>query len=87
MEVCLHILQAVVDSGNDFAADRWAEVEASSVGMYTKCLRLLRDNGLLEKKDGRYHLSRDMVYSLEKVPTKWNELVTVVEKGERILLS
>jgi len=55
--------------------------------MYTKCLRLLRDNGLVEKSNGHYRLSREMIYSTRKIPEKWNELVETIEKGEKMTLA
>jgi len=54
--------------------------------MYTKCLSILRENGLIEKRDSHYTLSRDLLISLEKVMDRWKELVNSVERGEKIEL-
>jgi len=81
---CLDILQSIIDSDNYFPSDEWKSVPKSSVGMYTKCLGILRENGLIEKKDGHYALSRDLMISLEKIIDRWRELVNAVERGEKI---
>jgi len=83
---CLDILQCIINSDNYFTADRWRAVPKSSVGMYTKCLGLLRENGLIEKRNGYYMLSRDMLISLEKIIDRWKELVNAVNRGEKITL-
>lgn len=54
--------------------------------MYTKCLGLLRENGLIERTDGHYKLSHDLFAALEKVLDRWGDLVRSVERGERIKL-
>ena len=87
VDMCITILQTIIDSNNWFPAERWQYVSKSSVGMYTKCLRLLRDNGLVEKSNGHYRLSREMIYSTRKIPEKWNELVETIEKGEKMTLA
>jgi len=85
--MCITILQSIIDGNNWFPAERWRDVAKSSVGMYTKCLRLLRDNGLIEKSNGHYRLSREMIYSTRKIPEKWSELVETIEKGDKITLA
>lgn len=85
--MCITILQTIINNENWFPAENWRDVAKSSVGMYTKCLKLLRDNGLVEKRNGHYRLSRDMIYSVTKIPEKWRELVETVEKGEKITLA
>jgi hypothetical protein len=52
--------------------------------MYTKCVSLLRSNGLIVKRDGHYMLSRDLNLVLDKVQERWKELVNATERGERI---
>lgn len=83
---CLEILQNIIQSDNYFPADNWKTVNKSSVGMYTKCLSLLRENGLIEKRDSHYTLSRDLLISLEKVTDRWKDLVNSIERGEKIEL-
>ena len=83
---CLDILQSIIDDNDYFPADKWQLVPKSSVGMYTKCLGLLRDNGLIEKRESHYVLSRDMLVSLDKIMDRWKELVNVIERGEKISL-
>ena len=87
VDMCITILQTIIDNDNWFPAARWQDVNKSSVGMYTKCLKLLRDNGLVEKRDGHYRLSKDVIYSVRKIPEKWSELVETVEKGDKITLA
>ena len=82
----LDIIQSIIDSGNYFPANNWKFVPKSSVGMYTKCLGLLRDNGLIEKREGYYTLSRDMLISLKKIIDRWHELINAVERREKISL-
>jgi hypothetical protein len=83
---CLEILQAIIDSNNDFPSDEWKNIPKSSVGMYTKCLKLLRENGLISKTNGHYSLSRDLLISLEKIMDRWKELVNSIDRGEKIKL-
>ncbi|MDQ1280879.1 MAG: hypothetical protein QG670_2142 [Thermoproteota archaeon] len=83
---CLIILQAIIDSDNYFPADAWKNIPKSSVGMYTKCLKLLRENGLISKKDSHYTMSRDILISLEKIMDRWKDLVNSVERGEKMYL-
>lgn len=81
---CMEILQTVIDSGNAFPATDWAKIPKTSVGMYTKCVGILRTNGLVAKHNGYYSLTRDLVYALDKVEDRWKELVNAVERGEKI---
>ena len=81
---CIQILQAIVDGGNDLPAEQWIDIPKSSVGMYTKCVSLLRSNGLIVKRDGHYTLSRDLLLVLDKVQDRWKELVNAIERGEHI---
>lgn len=81
---CIQILQRVIDSDNYFPADKWRSVPKSSVGMYTKCLGILRENGLVQKINGHYSLSRDLLISLNKIINRWKELVNAVKRGEKI---
>lgn len=81
---CLTILQAIINSDNYFPADAWKDIPKSSVGMYTKCLKLLRENGLISKKDGHYTFSRDLLISLEKIMDRWKDLINSVERGEKM---
>ncbi len=83
---CLDILQRIIDNDNRFPADDWKRVPKSSVGMYTKCLGILRESGLIEKREGYYTLSRDLTISLEKITDRWKELTNAVEHGEKIIL-
>ena len=83
---CLEIIQRIIDSNNYFPTYNWKEVPKSSVGMYTKCLRILRENGLIERRNGHYNLSRDLLISLAKIIDRWKELVNAVERGEKISL-
>lgn len=83
---CLEILQSIIESDNYFSADSWREVPKSSVGMYTKCLSILRENGLIEKRNSHYTLSRDLLISLEKIVDRWRDLISSVERGEKIEL-
>lgn len=82
----MEILQAIIDSKNDFPADEWKNIPKTSVGMYTKCLKLLRENGLVSKNNGHYSLSRDLLISLEKIMDRWKDLVNSIERGEKIKL-
>ena len=81
---CLDILQRIIDTKNYFPADEWKSVPKSSVGMYTKCLGMLRENGLIQKENGHYMLSHDLIRALEKIGERWKELVNSVERGEEI---
>ena len=81
---CIDILQAIIDSENCFPAEEWRSVPKSSVGMYTKCLSILGENGLVQKRSGHYMLSKDLIWVLEKVADRWKELANSVERGERI---
>ena len=81
---CLDILQRIIDTKNYFPADEWKSVPKSSVGMYTKCLGMLRENGLIQKENGHYMLSHDLIRVLEKIGERWKELVNSVERGEEI---
>ena len=83
---CLAILQAIIDSENRFPANEWKEIPKSSVGMYTKCLKILRENGLIAKSNGYYSLSRDLLIALDKIMDRWKELVNSVEREEKIQL-
>lgn len=83
---CLDILQCIIDNDNYFPADDWKNVPKSSVGMYTKCLGILRESGLIEKRNGHYALGRDLLISLEKITDRWRELINAVERGEKISL-
>ena len=83
---CLEILQQIIDSNNYFPANNWKAVPKSSVGMYTKCLGILRENGLVEKRSGYYVLSRDLLFCLEKVMDRWRDLVNSIRRGEKIEL-
>ena len=83
---CLDILQCVIANKNSFPAADWKDVPKSSVGMYTKCLGILRENGLLEKRNGHYMLSRDLLIALEKITDRWKELINAVERGEKLSL-
>ena len=83
---CMEILQVIIDSENAFPDRDWAKVPKTSTGMYTKCLSVLRNNGLIAKRDGYYSLTRDLIFALDKVQDRWNELVNVVERGERVRL-
>ena len=83
---CLDILNYIIDNNNYFLAEEWKQVPKTSVGMYTKCLGLLRENGLVEKRDGHYNLSRDLLISLEKIIDRWKDLINVIERGEKISL-
>src|SRR4030043_1034046 len=76
---CIDILQGIIDSDNYFPADCWRNIPKSSVGMYTKCLGILRENGLIEKRDSHYVFSRDLLISLEKIADRWKDLVNTVE--------
>jgi len=82
----LVILQTIVDHDNNFPAEKWKDVPKSSVGMYTKCLKILRENGLIAKRNGYYSLSRDLLISLEKIIDRWKDLINSVERGEKIEL-
>ena len=84
---CLDILQAIIDSDNYFPSNRWRNVPKSSVGMYTKCLGILRENGLIEKRNGYYILSRDILISLRKITDRWTDLVNTIERGEKISMN
>ena len=84
MGQCLDILQTIIDNENYFPADEWRSVPKSSVGMYTKCLGILRENGLVQKRNGHYMLSRDLIRALEKIAGRWRELINSVERGEKI---
>lgn len=84
MSQCLEILQAIVDGGNDLPAEDWDRIPKSSVGMYTKCVSILRRNGMIVKRNGHYVLSRDLLFVLDKVQDRWKELVNAVERGEQI---
>lgn len=86
VEQCLIILQNIIDSNNQFPAKKWSEVPKSSVGMYTKCLKILRENGLVSKRGGYYSLSRDLLLALGKMVERWRELVNAVERGEKIVV-
>jgi len=81
---CLEILQTIIDNENYFPAEEWRSVPKSSVGMYTKCLSILRENGLVQKRDGHYMLSTDLMWVLEKISDRWRELANSVERGEKI---
>ena len=81
---CREILQALIDNKNYFPADSWKSIPKSSVGMYSKCLGILRENGLVEKRNGYYLFSRDLLVSLEKITDRWKDLVNAVERGEKI---
>ena len=81
---CMEILQAIIDSENAFPAKDWAKIPKTSTGMYTKCVAILRRNGLIAKRDGYYSLTRDLIYALDKVQDRWKELVNAVERGEKI---
>ena len=83
---CRDILQAIIDADNCFSSKDWIKVPKSSVGMYTKCLKILRENGLVEKRDGYYQLSRDLLIALEKTSDRWKDLVNSVNRGEKIEL-
>ena len=83
---CIVILQAIIDGNNSFPAEEWKKIPKSSVGMYTKCLKSLRENGLISKSNGYYSLSRDLLISLEKIIDRWKDLVNSVERGEKIQL-
>lgn len=80
----LEILQSIINSNNAFPASEWSTVPQTSVGMYTKCLNLLRENGLIKKREGYYSVSRDLLISLEKIIDRWKELYNAVERGENI---
>ena len=86
IDQCLVILQTIINSDNYFPAGEWKRIPKSSVGMYTKCLKILRESGLVSKKDGHYSLSRDLLISLEKIMDRWKDLVNSVERGEKIEL-
>ena len=81
---CVEILQSIIDNDNYFPADNWKNVPKSSVGMYTKCLSILRENGLIEKRDSHYVISHDILISLEKIIDRWKDLVNSIERGEKI---
>ena len=81
---CFEILQAIIDRDNDLPAEEWINIPKSSVGMYTKCIALLRKNGMIVKRNGHYTLSRDLIFVLEKVQDRWKELVSAVERGEHL---
>ena len=83
---CLEILQGIINSDNYFSAESWKDIPKSSVGMYTKCLGMLRENGLIEKRNNHYILSRDLLISLDKIMDRWKDLVNATERGEKILL-
>ena len=87
VEQCMKILQAIINENNLFPAKNWKKISKSSVGMYTKCLNILRENGLISKKNNYYVISRDLIISLEKITDRWNELVNSVERNEKITLS
>ena len=84
---CLDILQSIIDSDNFFPSGNWRTVPKSSVGMYTKCLGILRENGLIEKRNGHYSLSRDILISLDKITDRWKDLVNAIGRGETISLN
>ena len=86
LDQSLNILQGIINSDNHFLAESWRNVPKSSVGMYTKCLGILRENGLIEKRNGYYMLSRDLLISLEKIMDRWKDLVNAVDRGEKIFL-
>jgi hypothetical protein len=83
---CIDILNSIIKSDNYFPDDDWKKVPKSSVGMYTKCVGLLRENGLIEKRNGHYILSRDLLISLEKIIDRWKDLVNTIERGEKLSL-
>lgn len=84
MGQCLDILQAIIDNENYFPVEEWRNVPKSSVGMYTKCLSILKENGLVQKRNGHYMLSNDLISVLEKIADRWSELINSVERGERL---
>jgi len=81
---CMEILQAIIDSENAYPAKEWGKIPKTSTGMYTKCIAILRRNGLIVKRNGYYSLIRDLIYALDKVQDRWKELVNAVERGEKI---
>ena len=87
VQQCITILQKIIDYKNFFPSDHWNEVPKTSVGMYTKCLSILRENGLISKKDGHYTLSTDLSIALEKIAERWKELTNTVEREEKITLN
>ncbi|MCJ7805907.1 hypothetical protein MUP46_04680 [Patescibacteria group bacterium] len=89
IDQCMDILQIILDHNNDFSARNWKVVKKSSVGMYTKCLRILIDGGLIEKASGQYghySLSRELVFTLEAIIGRWTYLVDSVESGRKLSL-
>lgn len=83
---CIDILQTIINKENNFSAHDWGETDRTSVGMYTKCMKLLRENGLIEKDDNHYRLSHELIISLEIIIGKWTVLIDKIESGEKIAL-
>ena len=81
---CMEILQAIIDAENSFPATKWETIPQTSVGMYTKCVAILRTNGLIAKRNGYYSLTREIIYVLDKIQERWKELTNAVERGEKI---
>ena len=62
----------------------WECFLVSSRGLYTKVMRTLREFGLVEKREGRFTLSREFSASLRRMADYWDGVYESVKRGEPV---
>ncbi|MBS7287868.1 MAG: hypothetical protein KIH01_03760 [Candidatus Freyarchaeota archaeon] len=77
------ILKEIAASG-EVPDSEWRRFLVSSPGLYTKVMRALREFGLVEKREGRFALSKEFSASLRRFADYWEAVYESVKRGEPV---
>ena len=85
VEQASKILNEIIRNGGVVPDTEWERFVLSSRGLYVKVMRKLRDVGIVEKRMGKYRLTKDLSYSLSKMASYWSEIVDSFQNGDRAI--
>ncbi len=77
------ILREIVASG-EVPDSEWRRFLVSSPGLYTKVMKALRELGLVEKREGRFMLSREFSATLRRLADYWDGVYESARRGEMV---